>query len=249
MSTINIRPEQSPYHPFRDIVFIDIETVPSFEKFDALPENLQQLWTVKAAQLKLAEDLSAAEAYEDRAGIYAEFGKVVVIAIGIMHFDEDLGYQLKVKSLAHDDEKILLETFCTQLKKPFFKNIRLCGHNGKEFDFPFLCRRILINQLPLPAQLNMAGKKPWENTHVDTMQLWKFGDYKSYTSLNLLAAVFGVPTSKDDIDGSEVSTVYYEEKNLERIAKYCRKDVIVTAQVYFRMQGLPTMPNVQITEV
>ena len=129
------------------------------------------------------------------------------------------------------------------------KNLHLCAHNGKEFDFPYLCRRLLINGLPVPSHLQIAGKKPWEINHLDTMELWKFGDYKSHTSLNLLAAIFDLPTPKNDLDGSKVKDVYYQDKDLNRIAKYCENDVVTTAQILLRYKGLPVIPQENITLV
>lgn len=228
-----------------NVFVIDIETVPQTEKFEELPPHLQELWEQKSLYQR-REQQTAAEFYE-RAGIWAEFGKIICISIGIYHLD---GKQihLRVRSFAHDDEKFILKQFISLLNKQS-KNLHLCAHNGKEFDFPYLCRRMLINGLPIPAQLQLSGKKPWEIHHLDTMELWKFGDYKNYTSLNLLAAVFNLPTPKNDIDGSKVKEVYYQHKNLERIATYCQNDVITTAQILLRYKGLPIIPPENITLV
>ncbi len=218
-----------------NILFLDIETVPAYPGYDTMPVKFQKLWSKKAAKLKYpGEDLSAADLYP-QAGIYAEFGKIVCISCGFMNGDE-----VRLKSFYGDDEKILLENFVLMLSKHYNKpDALLCGHNGKEFDFPFLARRILINGIALPDILDLAGKKPWEIRHLDTLELWKFGDYKHYTSLELLATIFDIPTPKDDIDGSEVAKVYWEDKDLERIAVYCQKDVLTTLQLFRRYQGLP----------
>ncbi len=218
-----------------NILFLDIETVPAYPGFDAVPEKFQKLWEKKAARLKyLGEDLTPSDLYA-QAGIYAEFGKIVCVSCGYMN-----GSEVRLKSFYGDDEKILLEEFAQLLTKHYYKSdALLCGHNGKEFDFPYLARRMLINGITLPSILDLAGKKPWEIRHLDTLELWKFGDYKHYTSLELLAAIFDIPTPKDDIDGSEVAKVYWEDKDLERIATYCQKDVLTTLQLFRRYQGLP----------
>ncbi len=229
-----------------DHVFVvDIETVPQTEKFEDLPIHLQELWDLKSRYQRKAEE-SAAEFYA-KAGIWAEFGKIVCISIGYF-FQQNKQVHLKVMSFVHDDEKILLKQFIELMNKQN-QQLQLCAHNGKEFDFPYLCRRMLINGLPIPTQLQIAGKKPWEIKHLDTMELWKFGDYKNYTSLNLLAAVFGLPTPKNDMDGSMVKEVYYKDKNLERIARYCEQDVITTAQVLLRFKGMEQITEENITLV
>ncbi len=218
-----------------NILFLDIETVPGYPGFDAVPERLQKLWIKKALKLKYSsEDLTPADLYP-QAGIYAEFGKIICVSCGFMN-----GNEVRLKSFYGDDEKILLEEFALLLSTHYNRpDSLLCGHNGKEFDFPYLARRMLINDIELPDILDLAGKKPWEIRHLDTLELWKFGDYKHYTSLELLAAIFDIPTPKDDIDGSEVAKVYWEDKDLKRIATYCQKDVLTTLQLFRRYQGLP----------
>ncbi len=223
--------------PFNNILFLDIETVPQFPAYNQLPEDWKQLWDTKSSSLVKYHEGQTNETLYPRAGIYAEFGKIVCISCGVL---QDGGGQRKIilKSFYGDDEKLLLQQFIEMLNKwaggdPKF----LCAHNGKEFDFPYLCRRMIINNLPIPGILNISGKKPWEVNHFDTLELWKFGDFKSYTSLNLLAHVLGIQTPKDDIDGSMVWEVYWKEKNLERIVTYCQKDVVTVAQVLLRMGG------------
>lgn len=230
-----------------NILFLDIETVPAYESFNELPTRFQSLWIKKAKFLKGAEDQTAEELYE-RAGIYAEFGKIISIAVGYFVPKETEALNFRIKAYSNHDEKALLEDFSVLLNEHFnTKKIRLCAHNGKEFDFPYIGRRMLINQLPIPEPLNLSGKKPWEVPHIDTMELWKFGDYKHFTSLDLLAALFDVESSKDDIDGSQVYDVYYHEKNLDRIAKYCKRDVMVLAQVFMRLNQMPLMTKDEIT--
>jgi len=228
-----------------NVFVIDIETVPQRESFEELPSHLQELWEQKSLHQR-REQYTAAEFYE-RAGIWAEFGKVVCISIGIYHLEHQQ-IHLRVRSFAHSDEKVILKQFISLISKQG-KNLQLCAHNGKEFDFPYLCRRMLINGLSIPSILQITGKKPWEINHLDTMELWKFGDYKNYTSLNLLAAVFDLPTPKNDIDGSMVKEVYYQDKDLDRIAKYCQNDVITTAQLLLRFKGLPIITQENITLV
>ncbi len=218
----------------RNILFLDIETVPQCTAFSELSERKRLLWDKKSAQWR--KDSTAEEAYE-RAGIYAEFGKIICISVGSIVDDV-----LHVKSFFGDDEKALLEEFWQSLQKfAKQKNPLLCAHNGKEFDFPYLCRRMLINGIELPKLLQIQHKKPWEIPHLDTLDLWRFGDYKHYTSLDLLCDIFDIPTPKSDIDGSEVAKVYWQEKNLERIVKYCEADVVALTQLYLRMQGFPLL--------
>jgi len=218
-----------------DVLVIDIETVPLKSAYEELDPIWQSLWAKKAKILDRDEGKSAANWYE-RAGIYAEFGKVICIGAGI-YYKENSKLKIKVKSFENDDEKELLKAFINFLKMHYNgTNHLLCAHNGKEFDFPYLCRRILVNGLLLPAILQIGNKKPWEIQHLDTMELWKFGDYKNFTSLNLLANLFNIPTPKDDIDGSMVRSVYWEENDLQRIANYCKKDVATTARLLARLQ-------------
>jgi len=228
-----------------NIFLIDIETVPQYENFDNLPTHFKTLWEQKSQHQRTSEQ-SAAEFYE-RAGIWAEFGKIVCISIGFFHL-EDHQIHLRVRSFAAHDEKFLLSQFIELLAHQS-PNLQLCAHNGKEFDFPYLCRRMLINGLQIPHILQLSGKKPWEINHLDTLELWKFGDHKHFTSLNLLAAIFDLPTPKNDLDGSKVKQVYYEEQNLNRIARYCESDVITLAQVLLRFKGLPIIPPENITLV
>ena len=221
---------------YNKILFFDIETVPLTYEFKDLEERAQGLWDRKTRFLQERDNLSPNELYE-KAGIYAEFGKVVCISMGFV-LQKEGETQIRVKSIANENEKILLQEYIDLLNSYYNSpDFLFCAHNGKEFDIPFLCRRILINGLKLPFILNVAGKKPWEIKHLDTMELWKFGDFKNYTSLDLLTYIFNIPTPKDDMDGSQVAKVFYEEKNLDRIIHYCEKDVIATIQLFRKYQG------------
>jgi 3'-5' exonuclease len=224
-------------YPFHNILFLDIETVPQFAAFEQVPEDWKELWSKKAEALLRNRENESTESIYPRAGIYAEFGKVVCISCGYI---QGTGDQKKIilKSFSGDNEQLVLHQFAEMVNRWSAGESKfLCAHNGKEFDFPYLCRRMIINSLPIPSILNVAGKKPWEVSHLDTMDLWKFGDFKNYTSLNLLAHSLGVPTPKDDIDGSMVWEVYWKEQNLDRIVTYCQKDVVTVAQIFLRMQG------------
>lgn len=217
----------------QNILFLDIETVSAQPDFSELTEEWQDLYDQKTKWQR--GEIEPSEYYNDRAGILAEFGKVVCVTLGYFR-GTGAGREFRLKSLYNHDEKIILSEL-SELLSEHFGNYYLCAHNGKEFDFPYLARRMVIHQVPLPGHLDMAGKKPWEVPHIDTMELWKFGDRKSFTSLKLLAALFGIPTPKDDIDGSMVGRVYWEDNDLERIAVYCEKDVVTLARVYQRLRG------------
>jgi uncharacterized protein YprB with RNaseH-like and TPR domain len=241
---------------FNNILFLDIETVPQFDCYGSLPEEWKPLWDGKAAHLIRNREGETPETVYNRAGIYAEFGKVICISCGyITGYGSDK--KMVLKSFYGDDEKMLLDEFSSVLASwsRDGNDKLLCAHNGKEFDFPYLCRRMIISRIPIPPILNTQGKKPWEVRHLDTMELWRFGDMKSYTSLNLLACVLGIPTPKDDIDGSMVWELYWspktsEEKDraMQRIVTYCQKDVLTVAQIYLRLSGneLLNPENVEI---
>lgn len=227
------------------IIFLDIETIPQVVDYRDLPGRLPHLWEEKAETLKrrmpdrYPSDADAQDVFANGGGVFAEFGKIICISVGFIYHKNGIEY-FRVKSFYGDDEARLLIEFCAMLElfgRPM--EINLCGHNIKEFDVPYICRRLLINGLPLPVVLDVGSKKPWEVPFQDTLEMWKFGDYKNYTSLNLLTAIFDIPTPKDDIDGSQVAHVYYEEHDIERISVYCQKDVVATAQLWLRLNGLP----------
>ena len=217
--------------PLEKVLFIDIETVPQSGDWNSLTETDQNLWD-KKTKIQRKEDFTAEEFYKERGGIMAEFGKIICISVGILEKNE----KLMIKSFSGDDEKKLLEEFGEIFNRPKLRDVILCAHNGKEFDFPWIARRFFINGMQPPQPVQLFGKKPWEILHLDTLELWKFGDYKSFVSLELLANVFRIPTPKDDIDGSMVASIYYIEKDLPRIVKYCEKDVLTLANVFRRMR-------------
>jgi len=222
--------------PLNNILFLDIETVSQYSSFNELPEAWKELWSRKAESLlrNSSNELTPEIIYE-RAAIYAEFGKIVCISCGVIQGAGE-NKTLSLKSFSGDDEGAILAGFCEMINKwtPGSQKY-LCAHNGKEFDFPYLCRRMVINNECIPEILSLSGKRPWEVNHLDTMDMWRFAEYKNFTSLNLLAHVLGIPTPKDDLDGSMVGTTYWNEKDLPRIVNYCQKDVITLAQVYLRL--------------
>ncbi len=230
-----------------DVLFLDIETVPQAQSADDLNGTMKALWDKKSKLFRTPEQ-SAADVYE-RAGIYSEFGRIICISVGFLKEKNPFGFRLK--SFYNEDEKILLKEFsamllkfCSSRKEPL-----LCAHNGKEFDFPYIARRMVIHSMNIPEILDNAGKKPWEVKLLDTMDLWKFGDFKNYTSLELLTAVLGIPSPKDDIDGSMVAKVYYKDKDLNRIIRYCEKDVLAIVRILLRFMNLPDIPDDMIESV
>jgi len=230
LATINIE----------NILFLDIETVPMMADYNQLPDNFKNHWNKKSEQLirydqTLTEDQKLPQKMFERAGIYAEFGKIICISTGIVK-----NQTLWIKSYSSDNEVQLLTEFAGMLNKANEKRIQyLCAHNGKEFDYPYLIRRMLINNIPVPSMLDISGKKPWEVNHFDTMELWKFGDYKNFTSLDLLSTIFSLPSPKDDINGSDVGRVYWIDKDLPRITQYCQKDVVTIVNLFLKFQGKP----------
>jgi len=230
--------------PLEKILFLDIETVPQVYQFQDLDEKGQSLFEQKN-RFQVGPEKGIDQVYNERGGILAEFGKIVCISVGMVH-DSGQGRAIRLKSFYHDDEETLLKQFKRLLEEHYNTPYHLlCGHNAKEFDIPYICRRMLINGIALPSILQIAGKKPWEINHLDTLELWKFGDYKSFTSLSLLCHVFQIPTPKDDISGADVARVYFEEKNLERIMIYCEKDVVALIQLFLRLKGDALIPESQ----
>lgn len=234
-----------------DLLFIDIETVPGAARYADLNEQFRDLWAAKAKQVAKTE-CDPAEVYE-RAGIYAEFGQIVCISVGVLRkLDGGHRYSMRLKSFCNENEKQLLEDVCALLTTKFTKKDHcLCGHNIREFDIPYLCRRMLVNDICIPKLVDCTGLKPWEIPHLDTMHLWRFGDSRSYASLNLLATLFNIPSPKNDIDGSEVARVFYEDRDLDRISRYCQQDVVTVAQLLLRFKSLPLMQpaDIEFTDI
>lgn len=219
-----------------NILFMDLETVKIKREYHEMEERLRKQWDRKSSFWNKEGDRLPEDIFREKGGIYAEFGKIVAIGLGFITIENDQP-ALRIKVLKDHDEKALLQSLITIMDKFPPAEFQFCAHNGKEFDIPFLSRRMLVNELPLPEPLNISGKKPWEIKHIDTLDLWKFGDYKHYTSLELLAALFNIPSSKDDIDGSMVDSIYYDDNDLDRICKYCGQDVVVTTQLYMKLTG------------
>jgi predicted PolB exonuclease-like 3'-5' exonuclease len=220
---------------FENILFLDIETVPQYASWDEIPEPYKRLWDKKSSYIR-KENETAADVYR-RAGIYAEFGKIICISTGMLGTRNQIPC-FRITSLSGDQEENILSGFKALLDRiSHRRDVLLCAHNGKEFDFPFLARRFLVSGIDLPEILDTSGKRPWETRHLDTMELWKFGDHKHYTSLELLAALFHIPSPKTDIDGSQVAEVYYQQKDLKKIVEYCQRDVVAIAQIVRRFMG------------
>jgi DNA polymerase elongation subunit (family B) len=225
----------------KSILFLDIETVPEYEKYEDLTSETKSLFAKKTDYQRINNEISPKEFYK-RAGIWAEFGKIICISVGFFAFENNK-QKFRITSF-YGKEKELLNSFKELLNTHFNKpNHLLCAHNGKEFDFPFIARRMIIHKIDLPEKLNLFGKKPWEVPHLDTLELWKFGDYKHYTSLQLLTSILGIPSPKDDINGSDVADVYYKEKDLKRIVRYCEKDTLAIAQLFLRYQNKDILSN------
>ncbi len=228
---------------FKNVLFLDIETVASTDRYDTLDERMKVQWARKANYFRQRDQHQTDEdLFHERAGIYAEFGKIIVIAIGKLTENEVGERCLKTKYFTSHDERHLLQEFATAIEKMDATTLRFCAHNGKEFDFPYLSRRMLVQGIPLPSPLNLSGKKSWDIPHLDTLEMWKFGDYKHYTSLDLLATIFNIPTSKGELDGSMVNKVYYRDKDLKKIAEYCVGDVVAVAQLFLKLKGQALIP-------
>ncbi|MDR6193406.1 3'-5' exonuclease [Siphonobacter sp. SORGH_AS_0500] len=230
----------------KQLLFIDIETVAGKADFTELPERLQKEWIRKAGRLKNDEERTEAELYPERAAIYAEFGKIIVIGLGFFHWDENDELTFRVRTFHGHEEAEVLQQFCDLIEKRYSPKLTLCAHNGREFDYPYLCRRLMVQGLKIPKPLWNPNWKRYDTPHLDTMELWKFGDYKNFTSLELLAALFEIPSSKENLSGDQVNATYYQQNDLTAIAEYCREDVVVLAQLYLRFNRFPLLPEEQI---
>jgi len=240
-----------------NILFLDIETVSAKPTFDDISDDFKPLWKKKSRSILRVkeEDLTdemVTDAYTNRAAIFAEFGKIVCISVGFLSKREDGEMMIRLTSFASDDERQLLLDFAEMLNKHYNLPSKhsICGHNLREFDVPYICRRMIVNRVPFPNLLKISGKKPWETKHLlDTLEMWKFGDYKNYTSIKVLTALLDLPSPKDDIDGSEVGGVYWKENDLKRIAVYCEKDVLACAQLLLRYNLQPKLEDSQVEHV
>ena len=235
---------------FKNTLFIDIETVSGSENFSSISDRMKDFWVKKAKNLANPANISFEEMYFERAALYAEFGKIIVVGMGFLFVNKQGELSLKVKTIANADEKELLVEFIDFINKTYkSRELTLVAHNGKEFDFPYLCRRMLANRLEIPKSLQLQGKKPWEIIHQDTMEMWKFGDRRSYSSLELLAELMGIEGAKMDLSGDRVNHVFYKEKDLDRIAAYCGDDVIIVAQLYLRFHFLSIVEPQNIEKI
>jgi predicted PolB exonuclease-like 3'-5' exonuclease len=235
---------------FKNTLFIDIETVSGSENFSSISDRMKDFWVKKAKNLANPAIISFEEMYFERAALYAEFGKIIVVGMGFLFVNKQGELSLKVKTIANADEKELLVEFIDFINKTYkSRELTLVAHNGKEFDFPYLCRRMLANRLEIPKSLQLQGKKPWEIIHQDTMEMWKFGDRRSYSSLELLAELMGIEGAKIDLSGDRVNHVFYKEKDLDRIAAYCGDDVIIVAQLYLRFHFLSIVEPQNIEKI
>jgi hypothetical protein len=235
---------------FKNTLFIDIETVSGSDNFSSISDRMKDFWVKKAKNLANPANISFEEMYFERAALYAEFGKIIVVGMGFLFVNKQGELSLKVKTIANADEKELLVEFIDFINKTYkSRELTLVAHNGKEFDFPYLCRRMLANRLEIPKSLQLQGKKPWEIIHQDTMEMWKFGDRRSYSSLELLAELMGIEGAKIDLSGDRVNHVFYKEKDLDRIAAYCGDDVIIVAQLYLRFHFLSIVEPQNIEKI
>lgn len=224
----------------KNILYIDIETCSLYSDFYKLSDREKMLWAAKCKTfIKSYDDFEGqktvlTELYKSKAGIYAEFAKVLCISVAFIS-TENNEEKLIIFSFCNSNESLVLQSFAYFLTQhPELKYF--CGHNIREFDIPFLARRYSIAGIPIPYMINLRGKKPWEIKHLlDTMELWKFGDYKNYTSLQLLAAIFNLDDPKQNISGADVHDVFWGEKDLDRIKIYCEQDVKTVFQLYNRM--------------
>lgn len=251
---MKIRVENGHMNSMQHILFLDVETVSQQPMFEAMNDHGRNLWKQKIGYMARRDDREweeddFARSYKDRAAIYAEFGKVIVISAGIITQTDDNILNLRIKSFYGDEERNVLESFASILHKNFHDpnmNV-LCGHNIREFDIPYLCRRYSVHGISLPPLLNIAGKKPWEIKYVaDTLEMWKYGDHKNYTSLDLLAYTLGIASPKETLDGSKVGHCYWEEKDLEKIKQYCERDVVTVAQVYLKLNNMAVFHQDQV---
>ncbi|WP_234736031.1 ribonuclease H-like domain-containing protein [Tellurirhabdus bombi] len=233
----------------KNVLFMDLKTVASTAKFNQLDARLQRQWGQKISLFRKEENWSVQEWYDNRASYYAEYGRILGIAFGGLYWDDNEVPHLKVKTLFEEDERKLLQQFVQVIERYPADELSLCAHNGREFDYPFFCRRLMIQGLPLPKTLQLTGRKPWENPHLDTLELWRFGDSRHYVPLEVLAAVLNLPTEQLELTGDQVSRIYYEEGDVAKIRKYALESVVTLVQTYLRLIGAPLIEEANITRV
>lgn len=224
--------------PTRHFVGIDIETVRIVEKYEDLSQEWKSAWEYKnkqSGEVPFFEELS--DSWEKTASLYAEFSKVCAVSLVFMIGDE----KIKYKEFYGEDEALLLTDLRAFLQRMSEgvegKNYRLIGHAAKYFDYPFLCKRYIINSILIPTLLDTAHLKPWESRNLCTNQdVWKMGGSGAGSSLQALCNALAIPVSKVDLVGDEVGAAYYRGE-VERIAKYCTLDTIATFNVVRRVKG------------
>lgn len=232
----------------RNVLFVDVETASAASDYHELEIRMQRLWDKKSLIYSAEGNYSTPELYYNKASLHAEFGKIIVISAAYFYLNDKQDLCLRVKAFDAPDERTLLEDFVELLKQKHFnsKALRLCAHNGKDFDFPYLSRRMLVNNIEIPDALDIMGKKPWEIQHLDTMDIWRFGERRETVSLETLAAIFGLPDYTAEMNNNQINDVYYKEKNLEKIASFSKKDVSITAQVYLKLNNIPLIDEQNI---
>lgn len=220
-----------------NMLFIDIETanlVKELEKGTPLYDS----WAYKVrygswtGEKYSTDEVTPEELYKTKASLFAEFSRVACISIGMIKDGK-----IKIRSYKDKDEQKLLYDFAnaTNALQAKYPKLVLAGHAITTFDNPFLMRRMLINGIELPAPFDIAHLKPWETQVIDTLTLWKGQSYYSASLINITTA-FGLPSPKDEMDGSEVNEAFHSGK-LDEIATYCEKDVFALANVVLKMRG------------
>jgi len=226
--------------PIESIIFLDIETVSLFPNLLLADDATKKEWARKI--MKTNPTITPAlldDTYKEQAALHPEFSFITCISVGMVK-----GGKVYIKNIFgfdHDEERTL-EIFCETMQKIIEKMERLqpklCAHFGKGFDYPFISKRMLVHGMTIPNILDSYGKKPWEITNLDTHEIWKMGGFNS-ASLSAIAHAFGIPSPKDDIDGSQVGHVYWVDSKIDRIATYCAKDVFALINIFRCMQGSP----------
>lgn len=228
------------------LLYFDIETVGVVNDFYSLPDRLADIY-MRKNEKAIEECGSAQEHWNKHAGLEAEYAKVCCISFGSFKEEADKSLIFRVKSFCGENEVNILRDFLVILENA--KGYNLAFHNGIGFDVPFLAKRYIINSLPIPRKLNKLGVKPWEDCDVDTINIWRGGNFQSkMTSLDLLTAVLGIESPKGDMDGSLVGEAFYAGE-FDRISTYCQNDVVAVARVCQRMNLETPIADSQIRRV